>query len=556
MTASFLLLAVIVGDARAQAILDPAHCYGLNAKNYLVNALHDAAVAKKDLTLTIAVLNNDVFQVSGTEAEWGASMKSALDTWMTALRAQLVNTGVPLPKVNFNVVSKFSTTTYDVLLKINPEGVNDEPGVPPMFDPARPDEPKYSGYTLGDEWSRPFIVVFSTSLGWDPKKIGLPSYRSKVQRELLVHEAGHALGLWDLYDRSQPKGVLAGFEQCIDNVMFKPRLGLGAGDKAGIKAKYIAAFQPPGSGSNARSAAFATPGPVSAGGGADVGGSYESNQRFLVYLDDPLLYTSGVGAGYLLDSFGGITPFGDAPALNTSGAPYWAGWDIARSLTVLPDASGGWILDGWGGIHNFGTAPRIAEPAYWPGWDIARDLVVLARPGGGYMGYVLDGWGGLHPFGGAPAFAQGQPGGAGLYPASNIYHPGLDAAVALMPLYDTPTGGVQPAYPTGGLVLARNGVMTRFGKYGAPGDYHDTDPRFPSLNHALLWKKFAMMPSGAFYAVGPADPAQASQSFVITPIGSPDAMVVPNLWDAWDIVRDVVPYKPDCLPSTDPVCLQ
>ncbi len=102
--------------------------------------------------------------------------------------------------------------------------------------------------------------------------------------------------------------------------------------------------------------------------------------------------------GVVLDKFGGLHPFGGA-AVNTSGAPYWPGWNIARSVVVLPDGSGGWTLDGWGGIHAWGTAPAITTPAYWPGWDIARALVVLPD---NTSGYVLDGWGSLHPFGAAP----------------------------------------------------------------------------------------------------------------------------------------------------------
>jgi hypothetical protein len=57
------------------------------------------------------------------------------------------------------------------------------------------------------------------------------------------------------------------------------------------------------------------------------------------------------------------------------------------------------VLDGWGGVHPFGAAPALATSAYWRGWDIARGLAV--PPGGG--GYVVDGWGGFHPLGGAPA---------------------------------------------------------------------------------------------------------------------------------------------------------
>lgn len=104
------------------------------------------------------------------------------------------------------------------------------------------------------------------------------------------------------------------------------------------------------------------------------------------------------GAGYVLDGWGGIHPFGGAPAFSASAS--WPGWDIARAIALEPDGLGGYVLDGYGGLHPFGDAPVVNGSASWPGWDIARALVL--RPNG-VGGYVLDGWGGLHPFGGAPA---------------------------------------------------------------------------------------------------------------------------------------------------------
>ena len=60
----------------------------------------------------------------------------------------------------------------------------------------------------------------------------------------------------------------------------------------------------------------------------------------------------------------------------------------------------GYVLDGWGGIHPFGGAPAVTGGPYWPSWDIARGLVML--PGSSSAGYVIDGYAGMHPFGGAP----------------------------------------------------------------------------------------------------------------------------------------------------------
>ena len=108
------------------------------------------------------------------------------------------------------------------------------------------------------------------------------------------------------------------------------------------------------------------------------------------------LNASGAG-GYVLDGWGGIHAFGNAPAVSASA--YWGGWDIARSIALRPDGVSGYVLDGFGGIHAFGGAPPLASSAYWSGWDIARGIALDST---GRGGYVLDGWGGLHAFGDAP----------------------------------------------------------------------------------------------------------------------------------------------------------
>ena len=103
-------------------------------------------------------------------------------------------------------------------------------------------------------------------------------------------------------------------------------------------------------------------------------------------------------SAYTLDGYGGIHPDGGSPPM--SGAPYWAGWSIARSAVMLADGSGGYVLDGYGGIHPFGNAPApIQRDVSYFGFDIARDIVLLpGSSSAGANGYVLDGWGGLHPF--------------------------------------------------------------------------------------------------------------------------------------------------------------
>jgi IPT/TIG domain-containing protein len=107
------------------------------------------------------------------------------------------------------------------------------------------------------------------------------------------------------------------------------------------------------------------------------------------------VYLTGI---YTLDGYGGIHPDGGSTPM--SGAPYWAGWKIARSSVMLADGSGGYVLDGYGGIHAFGSAPTpLMRDAPYFGFDIARDIVLLpGSSSGGARGYVLDGWGGLHPF--------------------------------------------------------------------------------------------------------------------------------------------------------------
>ena len=104
--------------------------------------------------------------------------------------------------------------------------------------------------------------------------------------------------------------------------------------------------------------------------------------------------TAAKPAGYVMDAWGGLHPFGAAPKITQGG--YWPGWDIARDVVANPNGPGGWVLDGWGGIHPFNGAPNVAASGFWNGWDIARGLTMYNGPKG-LAGYVLDGWGGIHP---------------------------------------------------------------------------------------------------------------------------------------------------------------
>ncbi|MCL4294020.1 MAG: S8 family serine peptidase [Acidimicrobiia bacterium] len=171
-----------------------------------------------------------------------------------------------------------------------------------------------------------------------------------------------------------------------------------------------------------------------------------------------------LGGGYVLDGWGGLHAFGiggNPKPPPVSGAPYWPGWDIARSLVLLSDGTGGYVLDGWGGVHRIsvggsalpppvagvgytrgrdlarglavvdaasgglellgsgrlvpfrvGDGVAAASPRggpYWGAWDIARSVALLPGSAGGY---VLDGWGGVHPVALGAAAAPPRPTGA------------------------------------------------------------------------------------------------------------------------------------------------
>ncbi len=58
---------------------------------------------------------------------------------------------------------------------------------------------------------------------------------------------------------------------------------------------------------------------------------------------------------------------GAAPLAVPSGLPYWPNWDIARGIAIAPDGNTGFVLDGFGGVHPFGGAP--ASPS-WNGVSV------------------------------------------------------------------------------------------------------------------------------------------------------------------------------------------
>jgi len=118
-----------------------------------------------------------------------------------------------------------------------------------------------------------------------------------------------------------------------------------------------------------------------------------------------VIFSDGTG-GYVMDAYGGLHGFGingPAPAPATGGG-YWAGNPIARDLVLIPGTHAGYVLEAYGGLHAFNSAAALTSPAYWPGWDIARSVWLLSSSTlTAPAGYLLDGWGGIHQFGGAPA---------------------------------------------------------------------------------------------------------------------------------------------------------
>lgn len=88
----------------------------------------------------------------------------------------------------------------------------------------------------------------------------------------------------------------------------------------------------------------------------------------------------GTHSGYVLDGWGGLHSFtasGEATPATITGSAYWPHWDIARSVVILNGSTaatpGGYVLDGYGGLHAFGNAPAPPAAPYW-GRDIARTL--------------------------------------------------------------------------------------------------------------------------------------------------------------------------------------
>ncbi|MEP6622943.1 MAG: hypothetical protein ABJC79_00730 [Acidimicrobiia bacterium] len=77
----------------------------------------------------------------------------------------------------------------------------------------------------------------------------------------------------------------------------------------------------------------------------------------------------------MLDAYGGLHPFGGAPARSIGG--YWSGQDITRGVAMIGGgaAARGYVLDGAGAIWRFGGAPPVEATTYW-GAIVARGLSI------------------------------------------------------------------------------------------------------------------------------------------------------------------------------------
>jgi hypothetical protein len=74
-----------------------------------------------------------------------------------------------------------------------------------------------------------------------------------------------------------------------------------------------------------------------------------------------------------VDGFGGIHPFGNAPAITPTG--YWPNWDIVRGITVAYGGTGAYTLDAYGMVHPAGGAPVLGVTSYLSGSSLFCGLV-------------------------------------------------------------------------------------------------------------------------------------------------------------------------------------
>jgi hypothetical protein len=83
----------------------------------------------------------------------------------------------------------------------------------------------------------------------------------------------------------------------------------------------------------------------------------------------------------VMDGYGGLhgfAPAGQPTPATPAGGAFWNGWDIARSIWLLPSSTlaqpAGYLMDGYGGLHPLGSAPALSNTPFWNGNDVARNL--------------------------------------------------------------------------------------------------------------------------------------------------------------------------------------
>ena len=227
--------------------------------------------------------------------------------------------------------------------------------------------------------------------------------------------------------------------------------------------------------------------------------------------------------GYTLDGWGGLHRFkvgtGPLPPA-TSGAGYWANWDIARGAAVLPTGTGGYTLDGWGALHPFrigggANPPTFSGTPYWSGWDIARGVALLPN---GTGGYEVDGYGGIHPFklgtNSAPPAVFGNP-----------YWGGQDMARGIS---ITPDG-------KGGFVSDRTGKLWPF-KIGSGGTAPATPNGVAIISATSVQGVSIMFDGTGGYTV---DGWGGAHPFGIGTFAPPPSTSGGPYWPGWDIARDI-----------------
>lgn len=82
------------------------------------------------------------------------------------------------------------------------------------------------------------------------------------------------------------------------------------------------------------------------------------------------------GTGYTVDWWGGVHPLGNSKVPAVSG--YWIGRDVARGIVSFGTANNpaGYVLDNFGALNPFGSAPRVDATVYGS-WFDARAVVLV-----------------------------------------------------------------------------------------------------------------------------------------------------------------------------------